>query len=230
LLQEYQNTKDGPTRTHCQVVRLYGSGYHVPEIINLTGCNRTSLMEWCRAFARQGIAGLRDKRLGGNHAKLSAQQREEVKRKLHEYTPAQLLGPQAATPDGQFWTVEDLHRSLLRWYGIEYRGRNFYTELLGQCGFSYQHPAKVYKSHHQEKVAALDEQLEKKVVDDAQQAPEMLYLAGDEASLYLQATQAVWAVRGQSPVIRTHTQRDKVPSMAPWICTPAKKSCCAASR
>jgi transposase len=38
-----------------------------------------------------------------------------------------------------------------------------------------------------------------------------VYLAEDEASLYLQATStAVWAVRGQTPVIRVHPGREKV--------------------
>ncbi len=51
----------------------------------------------------------------------------------------------------------------------------------------------------------------KKVVDNAQDAPETVYLAGDEASLYLQTTcKAVWAPRGQTPALRADTQRDKV--------------------
>lgn len=41
--------------------------------------------------------------------------------------------------------------------------------------------------------------------------PETVYLAEDEASLYLQATSAaVWAPRGQTPVIRVHPGREKV--------------------
>ena len=94
---------------------------------------------------------------------------------------------------------------------MEYRGRNSYTELLGQCGISDQRPAKVYKSHNQEKVAAFDVLVEKKVVDNAQNAPDTVYLAEDEASLYLRTTfQAIWAPRGQTPLIRSDTQRDKV--------------------
>ena len=38
-----------------------------------------------------------------------------------------------------------------------------------------------------------------------------MFLAEDEASLYLQATTtAVWAPRGQTPVIRVHPGREKV--------------------
>jgi len=51
----------------------------------------------------------------------------------------------------------------------------------------------------------------KKVVDNAQDAPDTVYLAEDEASLYLQTTlQAIWAPRGQTPLICSDTQRDKL--------------------
>ncbi len=162
LLNEYLQTKDGPLRTRLQAVRMYGTGYPVQEIQALTACSRTSLMEWCQLFRTQGVTGLRDKRLGGNRAKLTLAQLEDLKVKLLQYTPAQLFGAQAATPDGQFWTVEDLHQALQRWYRVAYQGRNSYTELFGRLGFSFQRPAKVYKSRNQAKVAEFEELVEKK--------------------------------------------------------------------
>jgi len=48
-------------------------------------------------------------------------------------------------------------------------------------------------------------------MDIAQAAPETLILAEDEASLYLQATTAaVWAPRGQTPMVCVHPNREKV--------------------
>lgn len=48
-------------------------------------------------------------------------------------------------------------------------------------------------------------------MDIAQNAPDTVILAEDEASLYLQATtMAVWAPRGHPPAMRVQTQRDKV--------------------
>jgi transposase len=48
-------------------------------------------------------------------------------------------------------------------------------------------------------------------MDLAQEAPETVILAQDEASMYLQATTtAVWAPRGQTPVVRVHPGREKV--------------------
>jgi len=49
------------------------------------------------------------------------------------------------------------------------------------------------------------------VLDKAQEAPTTVFLAGDEASLYLQTTtMAVWAPKGQTPVVRCDARRDKV--------------------
>ena len=76
LFNAYDGCKDGPTRTRYQAVRLYGTGYPEKEVEAITGCSRSSLMNWCRTYREQGIAGLVDKRKGGNRAKLTATQIE----------------------------------------------------------------------------------------------------------------------------------------------------------
>jgi len=65
LLEAYRNCKNGTTRTRYQAVRLYGEGYQVKEIEEITGCSRSSLMEWCRCYKVDTLHGLEDKRQGG---------------------------------------------------------------------------------------------------------------------------------------------------------------------
>jgi hypothetical protein len=45
LTMAYASCKDGPTHTPFQAVRLYGIGYSVAQIMDITGCSSTSLME-----------------------------------------------------------------------------------------------------------------------------------------------------------------------------------------
>jgi len=161
LLQSYQVSKDAATRTRYQAVRLYGESYPEKEIEQITGCSRTSLMEWCRAYRADHSQGLVDKRAGGNSAKLSKLQIEELQQKLHQYTPKELFGAKASTADGQFWTVEDLTHLVREQYGVEYKSRTSYTSLLSLCDFSYQKTEKIFKSRSQAKVADFEEQLEK---------------------------------------------------------------------
>ncbi len=162
LRARYDRTKDGPTRSRLQAVWMYGTGYPVTEITNLCGCSRSSLMNWRRTYQTRGAAGLEDERAGGNNRKLSAAQKTDLRERLQSHTPAQVFGPQAATPDGQFWTVADVHRAVERWYGVTYCSPSSYHQLLVTSGFSYQRPAKVFKSRRPTQVAEFEEAFEKK--------------------------------------------------------------------
>lgn len=161
LHKAYQVSKDAATRTRYQAVRLYGEGYAEKDVEQITGCSRTSLMEWCRAYRKDHSQGLVDHRAGGNSAKLSKLQIEELQQVLHQYTPKEWFGAKASTSDGQFWTVEDLIQVIRKQYAVEYKSRTSYISLLSLCGFSYQKTEKIFKSRSQTKVADFEEQLEK---------------------------------------------------------------------
>ena len=70
LKAAYHQCQHGQTKIRYQAVRLYGNGYAVAEIEDITGCSRPSLMEWCRVYRQAGVVGLVDKRQGGNRAKM----------------------------------------------------------------------------------------------------------------------------------------------------------------
>ena len=162
LFRAYELCKDGPTRTRYQAVKLYGEGYPEKDIERITGCRRSSLMGWCRAYRENTLEGLIDKREGGNSAKLTKLQIEDLSERLHQYTPRDLFGYETHSADGQFWTVEDFHRTAQKWYGAQYRSRSSCSRLLAVCGFSYQKTEKVFKPRSQVKVADFEELLEKK--------------------------------------------------------------------
>jgi transposase len=163
LQAAYLHCRDAATKTRYQAVRLYGLGYGVPQIKDICGCSTTSLMEWNRAYRQRGPSALLDHRLGGNRARLRPHQIEAVQKQLYHYTPAQLLGRDACLGDGQYWTVANLATLLERDYGVAYQSRTSYRTLLSQCDFSYQRPAKQYKSHSAFKVMQFEEALEKKL-------------------------------------------------------------------
>lgn len=161
ILSAYSLCKDGQTKIRYQAVRLYGQAYTVKEIQHITNCSRTSLMEWVQAYQQQGVPGLVDKRAGGNSAKLSRMQIEDLSLRLHSYTPGQVFGSKAATSTGQFWTVTDLYQAVQYWYGVKYRSRTSLLHLFRECGFSYQRTERIYKSRRESQVMEFQEQLEK---------------------------------------------------------------------
>ncbi len=161
LRRAYDRTTDGPTRTRYQAVRLYGTGYPVAQIAEITGCSRTSLLDWCRLHRTRGVPGLVDGRVGGTRANLTFDQRATVRAALHQYTPRQHFGPETATPDGQVWTLPDLTRAVQAWFGVTWRSPASYRALLADCGFSYQRAQKVFTARSERAVLAFEEQLEK---------------------------------------------------------------------
>jgi transposase len=162
LLRAFNGCKHGRTRTRYQAVRLYAQGYPTQEIETITGVCRSTLMDWCGKYHQGGLEALKDHRVGGNRALLSAQQLQDLKQRLQTYSPAQLFGSTAASASGAFWTVQDLARAVDRWYGVRYARRGSYVQLFKRCGFSYQRPNKVYKSRSEAKVRAFEEELSKK--------------------------------------------------------------------
>jgi transposase len=155
-----QHTDDPLAKTRYQAVRLYGQGYTVSEIETICGCSRSALMTWCRIYRQEGITGLLDHRLGGNHAKLKPDQIEVVQRLLHQYTPEQLWG-QGNCLGGAFWSVADLARLVAERFGIVYQSATSLRTLFAKCDFSLQQPGAVYKSRSEAAVIAFEEALEK---------------------------------------------------------------------
>ena len=157
----YQQCSDGAMKMRCQAVRLYGIGYSVEEVIQITGCSRRRLLAWSRSYREYGVAGLLDGRVGGNSAKLSDHELEAVQAKLHQYRPHQLLRSDEYSGNGEFWTVSELAIWLEREFAVVYRSKTSYRSLLKRCGLSRQRPAKQYKSRSEAKVMAFEEELEK---------------------------------------------------------------------
>ncbi len=161
LWRAYDACREGETRTRYQAVRLYGTAHALQTIREVTGCSESSLRAWVRTYRTDGLNGLADHRSGGNSAKLTPDQRQELEARLQQFTPHQLLGAHTHSATGQFWTVEDLQDVLRRWYGVEYQSRVSYYNLLHACGFSYQRTEKVFKSQRPAELAAFQESLEK---------------------------------------------------------------------
>lgn len=161
LQRAYQGANDAASRTRYQALRLYSEGYAVPEIGQITGCSRSSLMNWWHKYRKQGLPGLDDHRDGRNRAKLSQEQIQELTEKLHRYSPHDVFGWQTQTASGQHWIVEDLARAVTKWYGIRWDSRTSYHTLFACCGFSYQRTEKVYKSRREHDVLDFEAIVEK---------------------------------------------------------------------
>jgi len=146
-----------------QAVRLYGEGRAVDDILSLVDCSERSLLRWCEQYRVAGVEGLKSKYKGDNAARLSAEQRAEVKEQLARNRPDQILPPEIRISQGEFWTVSDLRIAIQRWYGVTWQSETSYRTLLKACNFSQQRPESRYRSRASEQaIADFEAELEKK--------------------------------------------------------------------
>jgi len=146
-----------------QAVRLYGTGSSLEHIKNMMGSSERSIRRWVSDYQRDGLNGLQPGWDGQNANKLSAAQRAQIKRKVEEYRPDQVLPREVRVSQGEFWTVSDMQVAVKRWFGVEYACEDSYRTLLYEAGLSYQRAEGVYRSKpSQTALAEFEAELEKK--------------------------------------------------------------------
>lgn len=163
LRQAEQQTRNVRELKRMQAVRLYGSGVAQKDIQQMIGCAERSVRQWSQQYGKQGIDGLKSHWRGDNALKLSREQRADLKRRLNDYRPDQVLPPDVRIHQGRFWTMSDLQIAVQHWYGVSYRSQESYRLLLLECGFSYQQAEAIYRSRADEQtIADFEAGLEKK--------------------------------------------------------------------
>lgn len=161
LKTAYTQSNDATFNKKVLAIRMYGTGHPVNTILDLVGCNRVTLLKWCRQYSEVGLERLVDQRKGGNHHKLTPAQKADLRERLHQYTPRQVLGEATATAAGAHWTTADLKQVVAKWYQVTYRSSTSYTTLMGESGMSYQRTEAVFKNRSEAQVADFEETLEK---------------------------------------------------------------------
>ena len=77
-----------------QAIRLYGTGRAMSDILEIIGCSETSVRDWATLYKGKGIDGLLDHHdvSAQNARKLTQEQEADLKDRLHQYEPRQILG------------------------------------------------------------------------------------------------------------------------------------------
>lgn len=161
--QAERQTRDAYELRRLQAVRLYGSGIATSEITRLIQASDRRIREWTHKYQQSGLEGLQSQWQGENALKLSREQRTDLKQRMEQYRPDQVIAADVRLSRGAFWTVSDVQIVVNAWYQVEYRTSDSYRNLLHECGLSYQRTEKVYRSQPDvQTVADFEAELEKK--------------------------------------------------------------------
>jgi transposase len=149
-----RDTREALELRRLQGVRLYGSGTDMRVVEQVSGAARRTVADWVKAYQEIGIEGLKPGWKGGNHRKLSTEQRVECRQRIQQMTPAQALSGQTDVATDSFWRVETLAAAVENWYGVRYLSSESYRLLLIEAGLSFQQPEGIYRSRPSDAVIA----------------------------------------------------------------------------
>lgn len=166
IRQREHETDDPQELKRLQAVRTYGSQVPIHQITAVVGCSQDRVRHWSHRYKQDGLDGMRSQWSTQNAAKLTVDQKVEIKQRLHAHAPDEVLSAKVRISQGEFWTVSDLQVAVKQWYGVVYQDRDSYRRLLHSCDFTYQRTEAVYRSQANEhKRAAFEQQLKKKSLD-----------------------------------------------------------------
>lgn len=165
LKHHEQQSKRPAELKRLQAVRLYGTGRALSDIVDIVGCGESSVRIWAMQYGQGGVSRLlaNYEQSSQNARKLTQAQEHDLRKKLKQYRPMDVMAEESCHGNGEFWTVEDVKQMVTHWYGVTYQDASSYRNVLRRCGFSYQKVEQVYKSRPSQVVVAdFEADLEKK--------------------------------------------------------------------
>jgi transposase len=95
-------------------------GEPVATIQKLVGCGPPSPRQWASLYREGGLDALHTIWASGNANELTDAQRQDLREKLAQYPPEQVIAPDVRIERGGYWTVSDLQIVVEGWYGVTY--------------------------------------------------------------------------------------------------------------
>ena len=189
-----------------QAVRLRKRGKKYKEIGEILGVSYSSACEWCKAYEREGIKGIRGKKRGrkvGSCRTLNTDQEKQIRKLIQDKCPDQLKLPFA------LWTRIAVQQLIKQLWDIEMPIRTV-GEYLKRWGFTPQKPfRKAYEQNPKAVKKWLDEEYPAIAKRAKKEGAEIQW--GDETGLCNDSQHGrSYSPRGKTPAIRLPAKRERI--------------------
>lgn len=197
LLQHYRGAKDIKIVHRAHVVALYLSGKCIREIAEVTFRKESTVSRWVTKYKKQGIGSIFPGYYQNqNAAKLTREQKEEVKQLLEEGPP----------PEG-FWSLGSLRSYISARFDIQYQSDQSYYGLLQFCNYSYKLPALFNIRRNDQAVEVRVKEI-KEEIQPYLENPNYLVFASDETRIeWSTLLRRAWLKKGQKTVIKEKREK-----------------------
>jgi transposase len=197
LLEHYKKADDTKISHRAHVILLYLKGKVVREISEVTFKKESTISRWITSYKKNGTGSIFPGYYQNqNAAKLTREQKEEVKDLLNE-------NPLPT----KFWTLGNLKRYISARFDIEYQSRQSYYGLLTFCNYSYKLPSlfniRRDDDFVEERIKEIRDEIEPYLNN-----PNYLIFTSDETRLeWNTLLRRAWLRKGEKTVIKERRER-----------------------
>lgn len=203
LLKNYFKTSPiNLIRHKSQAINMRSSGLTISEIANLLYVGERTVERWIKDFKGKRMGSLFSGLVGNqNAAKLTKEQREEVKKVLNQ-------PPHTYGLPKEFWDVPQLKRYIYAQFGVIYETDRSYHFLLEFGHLSFKYPDKFNSRRNENQIAARMEAIYGEIIPLLED-PSWEVFCSDETRMQLTAiTRRAWLKKGEKTVIKVNKSDD----------------------
>lgn len=200
LTQHFRKPQNALIRERAQTILAFGQGISAYELSIVIRRSEKTIRKWIKAFHRRRIASIFPRYRGDNAAKLTREQKNQLRTVLAR-------PPGAYGIPSKFWDISSLKTYIKAEFGVEYESSESYRLIFLLHNFSF-HLPNTFDRHRNEKeitkrIKAIKREITPYMKDDT-----WIILVSDECRIVWETeVRRLWLPKGQKSIIKVERRR-----------------------
>ena len=200
LKQHYRKSGNGLIRERAQAILSYDQGIGGYQISIVLIRSEKTIREWIKRYLKERVASIFPQYEGENAAKLTREQKEQIKEVLAQK-------PSAYGIPKEFWDVSSLRSYISATFGVEYESDESYRLIFQLHRYSF-HLPDTFDIHRDEKVVKRRMRQIRKEIKPYMKDSQWLVFAADESRIVWESIiRRAWLPKGQKTIIKVERKR-----------------------
>lgn len=200
LKQHFRKSQKALIRERAQALFSLHHGFSIYEVSKFLLRSENTIRSWAKGYYIEGISSIFTHYKGDNAAKLTKEQKQELKKVLSQ--PPSDYGIPAS-----FWDVSNLRSYIQAEFGVEYESDESYRLIFKLHNFSFHLPGTFDRHRNEGKVLKRIKEIRKEIKPLLKDQGWIVF-ASDECRIIWEAIiRRLWLPKGQKSIIKVERKR-----------------------
>lgn len=200
LTQHFRKSQHGLIRERAQAILSVHQDFSFLQISKLLLRSEKTVREWIKGYEQEGIASLFPKYKGDNAAKLTKEQKQELKKVLSQK-------PSVYGIPASFWDISTLKTYIKAEFGVEYESPESYRLIFLLHNYSF-HLPDAFDIHRNEKaIKKRMKEIKKEILPLLKDKAWIVFASDESRIIWESIIRRLWLPKGQKTIIKVERKR-----------------------